>query len=141
MAVDWWAYGVFLYEMMAGFPPFYDDEPTNTYKKILAGRFSFPAHFSVNARDLVRKLLQARARSARFALHALHAAPRPVSLSRTVGCCRCGWRAPPVAQAAADARAVHALPFPGSLSLSHAHADVLELGGYLWLHAHVLSGG
>ena len=60
VAVDWWAYGVFLYEMMAGFPPFYDDEPTNTYKKILNGRFSFPAHFSVNARDLVRKLLQAR---------------------------------------------------------------------------------
>jgi serine/threonine protein kinase len=60
MAVDWWAFGVFLYEMMAGFPPFYDDDPTSTYKKILAGRFSFPAHFSVNARDLIRKLLQAR---------------------------------------------------------------------------------
>ena len=42
MAVDWWAYGVFLYEMMAGFPPFYDDDPPATYKKILAGRFSFP---------------------------------------------------------------------------------------------------
>ncbi|EIE26793.1 kinase-like protein, partial [Coccomyxa subellipsoidea C-169] len=59
MAVDWWAFGVFLYEMMAGFPPFYDEDVTNTYKKILSGRFGFPAHFSVNARDLIRKLLQA----------------------------------------------------------------------------------
>ncbi len=50
--------GVLLYEMMAGFPPFYDEEVTNTYKKILNGRFSFPSHFSVTARDLIRKLLQ-----------------------------------------------------------------------------------
>ena len=71
MSVDWWAYGVFLYEMMAGFPPFYDDDPTTTYKKILAGRFSFPAHFSSNARDLIRKLLQARGR-AQHGLRVLH---------------------------------------------------------------------
>lgn len=47
-----------IFEMMAGFPPFYDEDATNTYKKILAGRFSFPSHFSVNSRDLIRKLLQ-----------------------------------------------------------------------------------
>ena len=58
MAVDWWAFGILLYEMMAGFPPFYDEEVTNTYKKILNGRFSFPGQFSVPARDLIRKLLQ-----------------------------------------------------------------------------------
>ena len=58
MAVDWWAFGVLLYEMMAGFPPFYDEEVTNTYKKILNGRLSFPGQFSVPARDLIRKLLQ-----------------------------------------------------------------------------------
>ena len=57
--VDWWAYGVFVFEMIAGYPPFYDEDVTNTYKKILSGRFGFPSHFSVNCRDLVRKLLQA----------------------------------------------------------------------------------
>jgi len=58
MAVDWWALGVLLYEMMAGFPPFYHEEVTNTYKKILTGRFNFSSHFSVTARDLIRRLLQ-----------------------------------------------------------------------------------
>ncbi|GAB4820560.1 hypothetical protein N2152v2_007606 [Parachlorella kessleri] len=57
-AVDWWAFGVLLYEMMAGQPPFFDVDPMGTYKKILKGSLTFPAHFSVTARDLVRKLLQ-----------------------------------------------------------------------------------
>ena len=56
--VDWWAFGVFIYEMVAGFPPFYDEDITNTYKKILAGRFAFPPHFSNDCRDLIRRLLQ-----------------------------------------------------------------------------------
>ena len=49
-----------MYEMMAGQPPFFDVDPMGTYKKILKGHLTFPAHFSVTARDLVRKLLQAR---------------------------------------------------------------------------------
>ncbi|PRW56166.1 cAMP-dependent kinase catalytic subunit beta isoform X6 [Chlorella sorokiniana] len=57
-AVDWWALGVLVYEMMAGYPPFYDDDPLATYRKILKGTVTFPSHFSVTARDLIRKLLQ-----------------------------------------------------------------------------------
>lgn len=121
--MDWWALGVLIYEMMAGYPPFFDDDPLATYKKILKvgrppaaccrsasiphepgtclrdaawrvcgddyavqamhpgvlltmasvvrrsaapslaarppqGNLAFPAHFSVTARDLIRKLLQ-----------------------------------------------------------------------------------
>ena len=44
--------------MIAGYPPFYDEDITNTYKKILSGKFSFPPHFSTESRDLIRKLLQ-----------------------------------------------------------------------------------
>lgn len=56
--VDWWAYGVLVYEMLAGFPPFYDEDPMETYKKIVSGKHEFPSYFSRSARDLIRKLLQ-----------------------------------------------------------------------------------
>lgn len=55
--VDWWALGVLIYEMLAGFPPFFDDNPFGIYEKILAGRVQFPPHFDPNAKDLVKKLL------------------------------------------------------------------------------------
>jgi len=55
--VDWWALGILVFEMLAGFPPFYDENPFGIYEKILLGRISFPAHFDSSARDLVKKLL------------------------------------------------------------------------------------
>jgi len=58
-AVDWWALGILIYEMLAGFPPFYDENPFGIYQKILAGKIEFPRHFDVNAKDLVKKLLLA----------------------------------------------------------------------------------
>ena len=57
--MDWWALGVLIFEMLSGFPPFYDDDPMGTYQKILHGKIDFPSHFSRSARDLVKKLLQA----------------------------------------------------------------------------------
>jgi len=59
-AVDWWAFGVFIYEMIAGYPPFYEEDTAQTYQRILRGRFTFPSDFPVTVRDLVRKLLQVR---------------------------------------------------------------------------------
>ncbi|GAM17159.1 hypothetical protein SAMD00019534_003340 [Acytostelium subglobosum LB1] len=56
-AVDWWALGILIFEMLAGFPPFYDDDTHNIYQKILAGRIAFPVHFDPLAKDLVKKLL------------------------------------------------------------------------------------
>ena len=57
--VDWWALGILIYEMLAGYPPFYDENPFGIYQKILAGKLEFPRHFETHARDLIRKLLTA----------------------------------------------------------------------------------
>jgi serine/threonine protein kinase len=56
-AVDWWALGILVYEMLSGYPPFYDENPFGIYQKILANKLEFPRHFEMHARDLVRKLL------------------------------------------------------------------------------------
>ena len=37
-AVDWWALGVLVYEMAAGYPPFFADQPIQIYEKIVSGR-------------------------------------------------------------------------------------------------------
>ncbi|KAJ2787792.1 cAMP-dependent protein kinase catalytic subunit [Coemansia interrupta] len=58
-AVDWWALGILIFEMLAGYPPFYDDNPFGIYEKILGGKLVFPAFFSPAAKDLIRRLLTA----------------------------------------------------------------------------------
>ncbi|KAL2916396.1 cytochrome c oxidase subunit 1 [Polyrhizophydium stewartii] len=56
-AVDWWALGILIFEMLAGYPPFFDDNPFGIYEKILQGRIVFPPHFDPEAKDLIKKLL------------------------------------------------------------------------------------
>lgn len=60
MAVDWWALGVLIYEMLTGCPPFYADTPPAIYQKILAGNLVFPEQnppVDPHARDLIIRLL------------------------------------------------------------------------------------
>lgn len=57
-AVDWWALGVLIYEMVAGYPPFFADQPIQIYEKIVSGKVRFPSHFTTDLKDLLRNLLQ-----------------------------------------------------------------------------------
>ena len=63
--VDWWALGILIFEMLAGYPPFYDENPFGIYQKILQNHIDFPSHMDPVAKDLIRKLLTAD-RTARF---------------------------------------------------------------------------
>ena len=55
--MDWWALGILIFEMLAGYPPFYDENPFGIYEKIISGKIGFPAHFDSASRDLIKKLL------------------------------------------------------------------------------------
>ena len=57
-AVDWWALGVLMYEMTAGYSPFSADQPIKIYDRIVSGRVRFPSYFSTDLKDLLRNLLQ-----------------------------------------------------------------------------------
>ena len=59
-AVDWWALGVILYELLYGLPTFYDKNVKKMYTKILHDPIKFANNVTVsdNAKDFIRKLLE-----------------------------------------------------------------------------------
>jgi protein kinase A len=56
-AVDWWALGILIYEMLVGYPPFFDESPFRIYEKILEGKIQFPKWVDARAKDLIKGLL------------------------------------------------------------------------------------
>ena len=57
LPVDWWAFGILIYECLNGQPPFCADDPMEIYQKILRNKLQFPPLFSKTSRDLISKLL------------------------------------------------------------------------------------
>ncbi|ORZ24560.1 kinase-like domain-containing protein [Absidia repens] len=56
-AVDWWALGILIFEMLAGYPPFYDDNHFGIYERILGGKVQYPNYLETSAKDLLKRLL------------------------------------------------------------------------------------
>ncbi|XP_059300377.1 serine/threonine-protein kinase D6PKL1-like [Lycium ferocissimum] len=59
-AVDWWTFGIFLYELLYGRTPFKGPGNEDTLANVVSQCLKFPAYpvVSSNARDLIRRLLQ-----------------------------------------------------------------------------------
>ncbi|KAG8776476.1 camp-dependent protein kinase catalytic subunit [Ceratobasidium sp. 428] len=58
-SVDWYAVGILLYEMLAGCPPFFSEEPNpmRLYERIRAGWIKYPRYFEPLSVELMRGLL------------------------------------------------------------------------------------
>ncbi|KAF5297699.1 hypothetical protein FQA39_LY12030 [Lamprigera yunnana] len=57
-SADWWSCGVLIYEMVAGYSPFYASDSMMIYEKIVSGKYKFAQHFSSELRDLLHNILQ-----------------------------------------------------------------------------------
>merc|ERR1711862_1022450 len=56
-AVDYWALGVLIYEVVTGVTPFHSTFQTDMYKKLLTGHFNIPSNFTSNLEDLLKSLI------------------------------------------------------------------------------------
>ena len=57
---DWWSYGVLIYELLYGIPPFHDESIERIFDLITTSNIRFPLElkFSSNTKDFILKLLK-----------------------------------------------------------------------------------
>jgi Protein kinase domain/Ankyrin repeats (3 copies) len=57
-SVDWYLFGVLIYEMLIGTPPYYTKDRDQLYANIKKGRLDLPKSISGTTRDLIKLLMQ-----------------------------------------------------------------------------------
>ncbi|KAG9260755.1 calcium/calmodulin-dependent protein kinase type 1D-like [Astyanax mexicanus] len=61
-AVDCWSIGVITYILLSGYPPFYDDNETRLFSKIMRAEYAFHSPYwdniSESAKDFIRNMLE-----------------------------------------------------------------------------------
>lgn len=56
-SVDWWAYGVLLYEMLVGQPPFDGEDEEELFAAITDHNVSYPKNLSKEAKDVCKGVI------------------------------------------------------------------------------------
>lgn len=58
MAIDFWAFGILLYQMLENRSPFYGESEKETFQSILKGKLQFSSSIDKNGKSIISKLLQ-----------------------------------------------------------------------------------
>jgi len=60
--VDFWALGIFIYEMLVGKSPFYHKNQQTMFKRIVKGEFILPENLDEHSKSIIKRLLQVNVR-------------------------------------------------------------------------------
>jgi serum/glucocorticoid-regulated kinase 2 len=57
-SADWWSFGILIYEMLCGIPPFYNENPETMYELIKLAELRFPKKIKISsdAQDIIIKV-------------------------------------------------------------------------------------
>ena len=55
--MDWYSLGVLIYELIVGFPPYFDNEKEILYDNIKRGTLKLPKTLSLDVKDLILKVI------------------------------------------------------------------------------------